>query len=151
MFQEELTKEVKMNNKTFEENEVYIIHAPEDWLNLEITFPSGIKLDAKHLIKEKLQDCYLTLKQKDRSIELEMTDGMKELFVMKGLKYFFRDAFKTKTKPKGSNPKFIKRNEQIRKEYYELHSKKGYKSSKVHSLLAEKYNLAVETIKTYVK
>jgi len=140
-----------MNNKTFEENQVYIVHPPKDWLNLEVTFPSGIKLKAKHLTKAELQDCYLTFEFKDRSIKLEMTDGMKELFVLSGLKNFFQNSFKMKTKPKGSDPRIIKRNVQIRKEFNKLRNVKGYTATKAYELLAEKYKLEISTILSYVK
>tara|TARA_B100002052_G_scaffold286900_1_gene301282 strand:- start:41 stop:445 length:405 start_codon:yes stop_codon:yes gene_type:complete len=58
---------------------------------------------------------------------------------------------KDKTKPEGSSLKKQKRNENIRKEYYKLTEKRGFKQKEALNILSKKYDLKPETIRTYVK
>ena len=53
------------------------------------------------------------------------------------------------TKPKGSNPELEKRNKKIRSDFLRLHDGEGYKATTVYKMLAKKYNLSEQTIKTY--
>ena len=143
-----------MDINNIDQNEVYVIHAPKDWLDFSVSFPNGVKLYPDSNIESELfsvENCYFTIGFKDKSMTIDMTDGMKELLALRGLKHFLHGAFKIKTKPTGSNPRIVKRNEQIRKEYFKLHNKEGLKSTKAYELLSEKYKLSIETIKSYVK
>ena len=53
------------------------------------------------------------------------------------------------TKPKGKNPELEERDKEIRSEFYNLHDIKGYKATTVYKMLAKKYNLSEQTIKSY--
>ena len=63
----------------------------------------------------------------------------------------YPDNFKKKkvTKPKGRNPELEKRNKKIRSDFLRLHDGDGYKATTVYKMLAKKYNLTEQTIKTY--
>lgn len=63
----------------------------------------------------------------------------------------YPDNFKKKkvTKPKGRNPELEERDKEIRSEFYNLHDIKGYKATTVYKMLAKKYNLSEQTIKSY--
>ena len=63
----------------------------------------------------------------------------------------YPDNFKKKkvTKPKGRNPELEERDKEIRSEFYRLHKLEGYKATTVYKMLAKKYNLSEQTIKSY--
>jgi hypothetical protein len=63
----------------------------------------------------------------------------------------YPDNFKKKkvTKPKGRNPELEKRDKKIRSDFLSLHDGKGYKATTVYKMLAKKYKLSAETIKSY--
>ena len=143
-----------MKIETFEENVTYIINPPDHWFELEKPIQRRYKflLDTNIFDKEpNKENCFAEIKFHSKGISLKASQNMIKLLAHRKMVDMFNEIFKAKTKPKGRNPVIVKRNKQIQKEYYELHNKKGFKSSKVHNLLAEKYNLSVETIKSYVK
>ena len=70
------------------------------------------------------------------------------------LKEFEKESRKTrvkdKTKPKGHSKTIAKRNDKIRKEYYNL-KEKGKTIQEACNILSNKYGLSSESIKSYVK
>ena len=63
---------------------------------------------------------------------------------------FNKSRVKQTTKPVGSNPDILKRNDKIRKEYYIL-KEKGKTQQEAYNLLSKKHKLSPTTIETIVK
>ena len=63
----------------------------------------------------------------------------------------YPDNFKKKkvTKPKIRNPELDERDKKIRSDFLRLHDGEGYKATTVYKMLAKKYKLSAETIKSY--
>ena len=140
-----------MKIQTFEDNETYLIYPPQEWLDMSFKYPNGVIIKRNKFKKIQKEDCFMKMKFNKRGIDIELSAGMEQIFSHKGLTLFLKEVFKVKTKREGSNPRIIKRNEEIRREFYQLHNVKEFTVKKTHKILSEKYNLTIETIKSYVK